>query len=332
MKNNPIISVIVPFYNSGEIIKNSIESLKNQTSDNFEVIFINDGSTDNSLEVLKENLNDCKFNYEIINKINEGVSIARNVGIEEAKGNYVYFLDADDFIDKNLITKVINTISINESSPDIVYWGWDKINENNIVFEKYENNYAYIDDSSSLLNDYMLHKIWIWTGSAVYRKKFLKENKINFLESVAFAEDIAFIFSAIYKAKNVKNIKESLSYYYINSKSVTNNFNFKRLTTFKVVNHLEKIIDKSSEEERIFEDYFKPELYWNTINGLLSYKKENYKAKKIIKNLLKNYYIRKYLKKYKMIGIKRKIIKIMILYTPSLFLFVKKKGLYFGKQ
>jgi glycosyltransferase involved in cell wall biosynthesis len=319
MKNNPIISVIVAFYNSGERIKNSLESLKNQNNKNFEAIFINDGSTDQSLNILKTYLIECDFDYKVINKKNEGVSIARNAGIKESKGKYVYFLDADDFIDKSLIDKIINKLNNSKLAPDLIYWGWDKINEDKVIFEKYENNYKYIENTDSLLIDYMLHRIWIWTGSAAYRKNFLIENNIFFPEGVVITEDIVFIFTSLLKAKTVKCIPKSLSFYCIHDDSISHKYTFKRIHTIKAMYLLEESLKDGSKEKEIFLNKFKPTFYWNMINGLLFFDRNDHETKKKIIRLIKNKSIRKVLKKQRPAKIRHKIRNILIIYFPRFY-------------
>ena len=98
-------SVIVPVYNTQEYLKRCIESVLNQTYKNYEIILINDGSTDNSLEILKKYESNSKV--KIITQKNHGLSYTRNVGISHATGDYVILLDSDDFLEKDLF-KVLN--------------------------------------------------------------------------------------------------------------------------------------------------------------------------------------------------------------------------------
>ena len=98
---NPIISIIVPVYNVEEYLQRCIDSILNQSFKNFELILVNDGSTDNSLKICKEYLlNDPRV--KIINKENGGLSSARNAGINIAKGRYIGFVDSDDWINKEM--------------------------------------------------------------------------------------------------------------------------------------------------------------------------------------------------------------------------------------
>lgn len=89
-----MISVVIPLYNKAHTIVNTLNTVLNQTYQNFEVVIINDGSTDNGVEIIKQNFNDSRI--KIINQKNAGVSVARNRGVKEAKGDWIAFLDADD--------------------------------------------------------------------------------------------------------------------------------------------------------------------------------------------------------------------------------------------
>ncbi|HHY00620.1 MAG TPA: glycosyltransferase [Methanothermobacter sp.] len=320
MTDTPFITIIVPFYNSGEYINNSVESIKKQTSKNFEVLFVNDGSTDNSKEILKGFLIDSDINYRIIDKENGGASSARNVGIREAKGDYVFFLDSDDFIANELIKEVNNKLENENNSPDIIYWGWDKVNNERVVLQKYEDRYTYIESSDSFLIDYMLERFWIWTGSATYRKNFLIENNIFFPEGIVISEDVVFIFTTLLKAKIIKCIPKSLSFYCIHDDSISRKYTFKRIYTIKAMYLLEKLLEDGTQEKEIFLNKFKPVFYWNMIDVLLLFDRNDHKTRKRIIRLLKNNYIRKVLKKRKFEKTKSKIRKFLILYFPKLYI------------
>ena len=323
MGEKPLISIIVPFYNSGKLIANSVNSLKQQKEKNFEVIFINDGSKDNSRDILKELLEDSNFTYRLIDKGNEGVSIARNLGIKEAKGEYLIFLDADDAIHEDLI-KELNK-KLKDSEPfDIIYWGWDKVDLSGKVIDKYEDHYEYIKNIDSFIKDFMLHNFWIWTGSAAYNKNFLINNNIFFPERIFFAEDVNFIFKALLKANHITCIEKSLSYYFFHSQAISKNFNFKRVHTIKAIYLLENLLKDGTEEKEIFINKFKPEFYWNMINGLLLFDEKDEKTKDIVIRLVKNTFIRKELKKRSFESFKDRIRKMIILYFPSMYISIFK--------
>ena len=121
------VSIIVPVYNVEKYLSKCLESLINQTLKDIEIICVNDGSTDNSLSILKEYANkDSRI--KIIDKQNEGVSVARNTGIEVATGEYLIFVDSDDYLVENACEKALNTIEHNNS--DICIFGhYDLVDE-----------------------------------------------------------------------------------------------------------------------------------------------------------------------------------------------------------
>ena len=111
---DPIISIIVPIYNVGKYLPKCIESILNQTFKNFELILVNDGSTDNS-GVVCDDYEKKDTRIKIIHKSNGGVSSARNAGLYVAKGEYIGFVDPDDYIDKNMYEKLYRLCIDNNS-------------------------------------------------------------------------------------------------------------------------------------------------------------------------------------------------------------------------
>ena len=127
-----MITVIIPIYNVSKYLRNCLESVINQTYENLEIICINDGSTDDSLSILKE-FKEKDKRIIIIDKKNEGVSIARNEGIEMATGEYLFCIDGDDFIDKDFFEKFYNNAKRNDSDLVVLssFWNLDKrVNKN----------------------------------------------------------------------------------------------------------------------------------------------------------------------------------------------------------
>lgn len=108
----PLVSVIIPMYNSSEFVKTTIDSVLNQTYENLEVIVIDDGSIDDSLEIVKSF--NCK-KIKIFTQPNKGASSARNLGLKESKGDYIQFLDADDFLSHDKIENQIEALSENQN-------------------------------------------------------------------------------------------------------------------------------------------------------------------------------------------------------------------------
>ena len=139
------ISIIVPIYNAEKFLNKCIKSILKQTFENFELILVNDGSTDKSLDICNKYAKSDK-RIKVINKKNEGSVLARKRGIKEAKGDYVIFVDADDWISINAL-EVINE-EINNNNADVIVFNYYKVLKNlsaikrknkSSYFEKKEN-------------------------------------------------------------------------------------------------------------------------------------------------------------------------------------------------
>ena len=199
------VSVIVPVYNSQEYIEKCVCSILNQTYKNIELILINDGSKDNSQKILEKLEKQCSI-IKVINKENQGVAKTRNLGIEKATGEYIMFIDNDDYIEENYIEKYINEIGDN----DILLGGYKRINiENKILFKK-------------TLKDTEWSKfIIVAPWAKLFKRKFLISNKIEFL-TTPIGEDVYFSLLLYSKNPKVKIFTYNGYYWFYNSKSVSN--------------------------------------------------------------------------------------------------------------
>ena len=200
------VSIIVPVYNVEKYLSKCLESLINQTLKDIEIVCVNDGSTDNSLSILKEYANkDSRI--KIIDKQNEGVSVARNTGINAATGKYLMFADSDDYLVENACEKALNTIEHNNS--DICIFGhYDLVDgklvkssvNKDIIKAQKQNNQTYTDFS-----------INIW--DKIYNREFLIRNSINFIPNLKTSEDVIFNFICQFNNPNVSYSTEPLYVY-----------------------------------------------------------------------------------------------------------------------
>ena len=126
------ISIIIPVYNAEQNIKKCVNSIIPQLTEEDEILLLNDGSTDNSLLVLRE-LEKQWENIRVIDKKNEGVALTRNRGIQEARGKYICFVDNDDFVDADYISVFYSAIQQNDY--DIVLGGYRRVTDQRILFE-----------------------------------------------------------------------------------------------------------------------------------------------------------------------------------------------------
>ena len=119
------VSIITPVYNVEACIERNIKSIINQTCSDFELLLIDDGSQDRSIDIAKELLEKTELNYRIITQENAGVSAARNRGIKEASGEYITFLDSDDYFEDTFIEKMYNKAK--ETSCDVVFCDYSEV-------------------------------------------------------------------------------------------------------------------------------------------------------------------------------------------------------------
>ena len=229
-----VVTIIVPVYNSEKYIRRCIDSILNQSYKDIEILLINDGSTDNSLKILNKYKNKYS-NIRVIDKKNEGVAKTRNLGIKEAKGKYIMFIDNDDFIDEDYVKTFVKEIE-NDSNCFEVIGGYKRVDEdNNIIMTSKVN-----------MNDWYRYQ-FITPWARIYDKKFLLENDIKFL-SYGIGED--FYFNMIFneKTKKIKIIDYNGYNWFYNKESISNTdhigFN-KDIDVLYLINKLDEKIDNS---------------------------------------------------------------------------------------
>ena len=199
------ISVIIPVYNTEKYLSKCIESVLCQTFKDFELILVDDGSTDRSGVI-------CDY-YELsdkrvrtIHKSNEGVSGARNTGLAHAKGRYITFVDSDDYIEETWLNGLYDSMEKNHS--DLVYANYDRVDEdgNIIYFSTHENRYKLISNPEEKIQ-YILDTLKGGLGWEVcfrlFRRDLIKQNCLKFCETCSgFAEDMGFVLSYILYCNN----------------------------------------------------------------------------------------------------------------------------------
>lgn len=213
--NNIKVSIIIPCYNDVLYIRQCLESVVNQRrmTDKIEVIVVNDGSTDDSIKIINEFCN--SFNYiKVINQNNSGQSVARNTGLEVAVGEYIYFLDSDDYL--NLDAMFLCYQKVMETNADIVTFDTKSFVDYgcNCTLQNYirslKNNVVF---SGSDMFSYMIKNsefyppVWLY----FYSKDFIKNNSLSFIPGIIY-EDTPFSVKAINSAERIVYISQKLHY------------------------------------------------------------------------------------------------------------------------
>jgi glycosyltransferase involved in cell wall biosynthesis len=189
------ISVVIPLYNKESIIKKTVESVLMQSYENFELIIVDDGSTDKSL-VNVLSIQDPRIRIE--KKINGGVSSARNLGLKLARGDYILLLDADDTLYPYSIEKLVNN-ALKYNKPDIICGGFSITNDKNKVNVVFTESFYEQDLIELLFKEFF----YLRMGNFIFTREVLHKQEAKFDERFNFYEDMSFILSILTNSKIV---------------------------------------------------------------------------------------------------------------------------------
>ena len=210
-----MISVVVPVYNVEKYIVKCLESIANQDYKDFELLIINDGSTDESAKLAKNFLSTLDIDWQIIEKENGGLASARNKGIEESKGDYVVFIDSDDTVSSDFLRLLQSEI---ENNIDFSFC--------NFAFTKSQtppiddNNDKTVFDRATLLEVFLKRTIKFVVPSMMFRKEFILNNNLFFDENIRFSEDQPYIWKAILSSSKSIYLHKMMYGYYIRENSI----------------------------------------------------------------------------------------------------------------
>ena len=225
-----LVSIVVPCYNAETSLERCVASITNQTYKNIEVIIVDDGSRDRTKNKAEE-LAEKDARLKVYSNKNLGVSYARNFGIEHAEGCYIMFIDADDYIEKNAVEKMLSTIETTHA--DLCLCGFWKENGSE---SRNESNYI---DSCVIYKQKYVEELFVpqigvstFVWNRLYKMEIIKKHSIRFWEDIYACEDTLFNFEYAMKIKKIVHTNENLYHYCINESSVMfdKQFNPRRIT------------------------------------------------------------------------------------------------------
>ncbi|WP_321426544.1 glycosyltransferase [uncultured Bacteroides sp.] len=213
-RNLPQISIIIPVYNVEIYLSRCINSILSQTFSNFEILLIDDGSKDKSGEICDEYTK--KDNrIRVFHKKNEGVSSARNVGLDKANGEWITFVDSDDWIEEKCLEVILKHATKN--ALDCIQFSYKRINDKGEIFEINSAQTPILD-----LNNYInMGKFSVCAGGTMFKRDIIDNNNIRFIEGLKLAEDQIFILTIICSCKRLQRIPNMFYCYYLNENSAT---------------------------------------------------------------------------------------------------------------
>ena len=246
------VSVIVPIYNVEKFLSKCLDSLVNQTLDDIEIILVNDGSTDNSGNIAKEYKD--KYSDKIIyfEKENGGLSDARNFGIPYTKGEYIAFLDSDDYIEEDAYEKMYEKAKKEDADYIECDFIWEYPNKQ--IFDK---RIEYIDKKD------MVAKVRVVAWNKLIKRELIIKNNITFPKGLRY-EDIEFTYKLIPFLEKVSYIDKPFVHYVQRKNSIANVQNVKTADIFTILENVEKYY----KEKNLYDEY-KEQIEYNYARYLL---------------------------------------------------------------
>ena len=237
----PKVSVIVPFYNVEGYIEKCLDTLVNQTLEDIEIILVNDGSKDNSILIAKKFLENYPKKIVYLEKENGGLSDARNYGIPYAKGEYIAFLDSDDYVEKNMYEEMY-ALAKKENS-DMVqcnfYWEYIDKNKKKIGdMQKYSNKKELITKG----------RVEAW--NKLIKREILENEEIRFPKGLRY-EDVEFTYKLAPYLEKVSFIDKPFIHYIQRQNSISNSQNERTAEIFDILDN----VIKYYKEKNIYEEY-----------------------------------------------------------------------------
>lgn len=300
--DNPKISIIVPVYNVEKYIDNCINSILNQRFKNFELLLIDDGSTDKSGEICDiYSQNDTRI--KVFHQVNKGPSATRNLGISLSKGEYIGFVDSDDTINKEMYEEMYN-LAI-DNNYDMVACGYKEVNyENESEYEfirPLNGYYELVGDNIKIVLESLLCKNQILgypsLCNKLYRKDIIIKNNISIKENIKIAEDLCFNIQILDKANKIGSVNKVLyEYRRININSIMNSKNNLYLK-FEACKEMLNVLEKSHISREVYLKCLKYEnssiitSYVGLIKSSVLSNKNLYQNHRFIKNLVVEEYL-----------------------------------------
>jgi glycosyltransferase involved in cell wall biosynthesis len=246
------LSIIIPVYNDEKNISRSVNSVLSQTNPDFECLVIDDGSTDNTSSICDEfSKNDKRV--RVFHKENEGISKTRQYGLERANGEYIYFVDSDDWIEPSF-TKDITDI-INNNKPGLIFFDYYKnyTNKKNI----YKSQKPVSLDIDTIIKSILEKKILSCPWNFVISKEFLINKKVIFNNKINYGEDTLFILELTLNNSKIDYINKAYYHHFINESSYTRT-NLKQKYTDRILfyNGLSALFQKYNREDLLKYNFF----------------------------------------------------------------------------
>lgn len=215
--NSCCVDIIVPIYNKEKLIDRCLSSIQSQTYSNIHVIMVNDGSTDSSSVICKK-YSDSDARFCLFNKINGGVASARNYGLKKVVGDYIMFVDADDYIESTLVERIVD-----KASDSLIIMGYNAINSDGYFLNCFKPcDFSELDYGMTIkyIFDRNNFKYFTTPWAKLYKKKIITDNNIEF-RNISYGEDTCFVFDYLRVVKKIEVYNDCLYNYRLEDNSLS---------------------------------------------------------------------------------------------------------------
>ena len=265
--NNVNISIIIPCYNSARFISATLDMLVSQGLGGCEVIVVNDGSTDGTAQIVR-GYAERYPEITLIDKQNEGVSVARNTGMDAAKGKYIYFLDSDDTLEEGTLDFFRNTLAENPGKEFFAFGYYTRVNgklRKDYSARRYE---GMVLDAALLKQSFFSKKLCFNICSCIYESRFLRSHGICFTPGLRIGEDIEFLLKVIRFAHDCVYSARHCFVYQIRNDSVMQGYKSYSILWANVITVVHKILSNDYPCNEYDKNFFMANYY---MSALVSY-------------------------------------------------------------
>lgn len=288
IKTSPLVSVIIPCYNSQDTILMTLISLENQSLKEFEAIVVNDGSSDSSDEIIRNYIKTSSINFNYIIQENSGVSSARNTGLIHAKGKYITFLDSDDIYHKDFLKKLTNLME--KKTVDTAFCNYTRDIKNLEINGYYENeDKITVLNHNDLMMSFMHRKGPCAFFTFIYLREIIEKHKLEFPIDTKYGEDLEFTWKYLSYCKSGAYLDRALHGYMDNPNSVMNNVKWSMVDSIESISRVEehlKCVNDSFYQQ--FSNYMHARTLWSVMKNFSIAGKKDLFNRLILKYDVKN--------------------------------------------
>ena len=313
---NALVSIIIPVYNAEKSLRRCLDSVLEQSYPDTEIVIINDGSTDNSISIINE-YSLQNTNIRLISQESAGPSAARNTGIREAKGNYITFVDSDDYLEITAISDMM--VNQKEYDSDLVIANHIRHEGNKII--SFETSLPEVLNKDTALQAFLEKKIKVGCCGKIYNRSFLIERNLFFPED-RYGEDIYHLFNMIISDAKITWLNKPV-YHVVNTEtSVCNTFNPKFLLLLDTMKYMKaELVNNElwNSHRRQFYEYYSDKVLY-LVNYFIRFEHLEYIDEILSQSIYKRFHIPVRLKD----GVKSAIANMIFNINIRLYIYLKE--------